>query len=92
MDARMGCKSRRSPLPPERNVFRYLVAFLLLNCSPCWGPFCTVLVFFFEKKLPIVVVCDICPSVRLSVRLSSVEIISFYAICNFLQTNLCARL
>ena len=41
--------------------------------------------FFFSKKLPIVVVRDVCPSVRPSVRLSvcpsvrlsSVEIISF---------------
>ena len=41
--------------------------------------------FFFRKKLPIVVVRDVCPSVRpsvcpsvrLSVRLSSVEIFSF---------------
>ena len=48
-----------------------------------------LVVFFFSKKLPIVVVRDVCPSVRpsvrlsvcpsvrLSVRLSSVEIISF---------------
>ena len=33
--------------------------------------------FLFSKKLPIVVVRDVCPSVRLSVRLSSVEIFSF---------------
>ena len=32
--------------------------------------------FFFRKKLPIVVVRDVCPSVRLSIR-PSVEIISF---------------
>ena len=30
--------------------------------------------FFFQKKLPIVVVRDVCPSVGLSVRLSSLEI------------------
>ena len=33
--------------------------------------------FIFLKKLPIIVVRDVYPSVRLSVRLSSVEIISF---------------
>ena len=46
---------------------------------------CFLVVFsFFRKKLPIVVVRDVCPSVRPSVRLSvrlsvcpSVEIISF---------------
>ena len=43
-----------------------------------------LVVFLFSKKLPIVVVRDVCPSVRLSVRPSvrlsvcpSVEIISF---------------
>ena len=36
--------------------------------------------FFFRKKIPIVVVRDVCPSVRPSVRLSSVEIISFRGI------------
>ena len=33
--------------------------------------------FLFSKKLPIVVVRDVCPSFRLSVRLSSVKIIYF---------------
>ena len=36
-----------------------------------------LVVFLFLKKIPIVVVRDVCPSCRLSVRLSSVEIISF---------------
>ena len=35
-----GGKSRRSPLPQEKNVFRYLVAFLLLSFHV--GAFCTV--------------------------------------------------
>ena len=39
-----------------------------------------LVVFSFSKKLPIVVVRDVCPSVRPSVRLSSVEIISFRGI------------
>ena len=42
-----------------------------MDCS-----FLTVEFFFFRKKLPIVVVRDVCPSVRLS----SVEIISFRGI------------
>ena len=40
----------------------------------------SVVFSFFEKKLPIVVVCDVCPSVRLS----SVEIIYF---CGILISN-----
>ena len=50
-----------------------------LNLSINYNPieqvtnFNFLVVFFFSKKLPIVVVRDVCPSVRLS----SVEIISF---------------
>ena len=40
-------------------------------------------VFFFQKKMPIVVVRNVCPFVRLSVRLSSVKI--FF--CGNLITN-----
>ena len=72
-------------------TFDYHISVLIMIVS--YIPFSTLIInptvlfsrFFFSKKLPIVVVRDVCPSVRpsvcpsvrLSVRLSSVEIFSF---------------
>ena len=70
------------------NGFEIDSFYFVLNIVTSWFPISLPIIFssffFFSKKLPIVVVRDVCPSVcpsvRLSVRLSvrpSVEIISF---------------